>query len=69
MTTPILMYRSIGETVPRGLQCWMVRPAWLRAQVRGLAEASYATFTVRARWWSHARRAKSHSPPARERQC
>jgi glycosyltransferase involved in cell wall biosynthesis len=43
MTPPILMYRSIGETVPRGFQRWVVRPAQLRAQVRGLAEAGYAT--------------------------
>jgi hypothetical protein len=43
MTTPILMYRSIGETVPRGFQRWVVRPARLRAQVRGFAEAGYAT--------------------------
>jgi hypothetical protein len=48
MTTPILMYHSIVETAPRGFQRWVVRPAQLRAQVRGLAEAGYATLTVRA---------------------
>jgi hypothetical protein len=36
MTTPILMYHSIGETVPRSFQRWVVRPAQFRAQVRGL---------------------------------
>ena len=49
MTTPILTYRSIGETVPRGFQRWMVRPARLRAQVHGLAEAGYATTVEFAR--------------------
>jgi hypothetical protein len=43
MTTPILMYHSIGETVPRGFQRRVVRPARLRAQVRGLDEAGHAT--------------------------
>ena len=66
MTTPILMYRSIGETVPRGFQRWVVRPARLRAQVRGLAEAGYATLTVRALVAASAARQKSLSASTRE---
>lgn len=66
MTTPILMYRSIGETVPRGFQRWLVRPARLRAQVRGLAEAGYATLTVRALVAASAARQNSLSASTRE---
>ena len=55
MTTPILMYRSIGETVPRGFQRWVVRPARLRTQVRVLAEAGHATTVEFARQWAIAK--------------
>ena len=66
MTTPILMYHSIGETVPPGFQRWVVRPARLRAQVRGLVEAGYSTLTVRALVAARAARRMSLSASARE---
>ena len=66
MTTPILMYHSIGEIVPRGFQRWVVRPAQLRAPLRGLAEAGYATLTVRALIAARAARQKSLSASTRE---
>jgi hypothetical protein len=66
MTTPILMYHSIGETVPRGFQRWVVRPARSRAQVRGLAEAGNATLTVRALVAAGAARQESLSASTRE---
>jgi peptidoglycan/xylan/chitin deacetylase (PgdA/CDA1 family) len=66
MMTPILMYHSIGETLPRGFQRRVVRPARLRAQVRGLAEAGYATPTVRALLAARAARQESLSASTRE---
>jgi hypothetical protein len=66
MTTPIQMYRSIGETVPRGFQRWMARPARLPAQVRGLDEAGHATLIVRALGAARAARQKSLSASTRE---
>ncbi len=55
MTTPILIYRSIVETVPRGFQRRVVQPARLRAQVGGLAEAGHATTVEFARQWAIAK--------------
>ena len=55
MTTAILIHRSIGETMPRGFQRCVVRPARLRAQVRGLAEAGHATTVEFARQWAIAK--------------
>jgi peptidoglycan/xylan/chitin deacetylase (PgdA/CDA1 family) len=66
MTTPILMYHSIGETVPRGFQRWVVRPAQFRAQVRGLVEAGYAALTVRALVAARTARQMSISASTRE---
>ena len=66
MTTPILMYRSIGETVPRGFQRWMARPARVPAQVRGLHEAGHAPLIVRALGAARAARQKSLSASTRE---
>jgi peptidoglycan/xylan/chitin deacetylase (PgdA/CDA1 family) len=47
MTTPILMYHSIGEIVPRGFRPWVVTPGRFRAQVRSLSDAGYTAATVR----------------------
>jgi hypothetical protein len=55
MTTPILMYRSIDETVPRGFRRRVVRPARLPAQARGLAEAGHAATVEFARQWAIAK--------------
>ena len=47
MTTPILMYHSVGERVPPGFAPWVVHPHRFRHQMSYLAGAGYETLTVR----------------------
>jgi peptidoglycan/xylan/chitin deacetylase (PgdA/CDA1 family) len=47
MSTPILMYHSVGETIPAGFAPWVVQPARFRDHLETLAASGYVTTTIR----------------------
>ena len=46
MPIPILMYHSVADTAPPGLQTWTATPAQFAAQMAWLAEQGYTALTV-----------------------